>query len=286
MEACNVETKKFRCRRDGQSGTQVHAEEFEHVGESSSPDALERGTTGSGVSARTFVPSRHAGTAAGGSLLRNSSFSSVTTASGRTFTGWDDTSGVTPVQDTANFYRSFPGASVDASLSASGSFRIDQPLRDMRTSRFDGARPYFLRVMVNPTIGVASGGDAELHLGSQTATLSVASMAVGWNELVIPFDANTWFKNWNTNDFTVGIEWSGATSGTLLFDDMVFTPWDLIDGTYWIVVGGPTPWLRDDTLEFTDTGGAPADAILQWWLFISGLGYLPSSGTPTITDPV
>jgi len=69
---------------------------------------------------------------------------------------------------------------------------------------------------------------------------------------------------------------------------VIFAPWDLIDGTYWCLRGNAathTAWAVDDTLTVTDAGGAPGTGKIQWWLFVSGFGYLPSSGSPTFTDP-
>jgi hypothetical protein len=87
----------------------------------------------------------------------------------------------------------------------------------------------------------------------------------------------------------VEIEWASASSGYLLIDDAIFAPLDQIDGTYWFLratASTHTPWLVDDILSFTDTGGAPATGQIQWWLWVSGFGYLPSTtGTPSFTDP-
>ena len=47
----------------------------------------------------------------------------------------------------------------------------------------------------------------------------------------------------------------------------------------------PVAWALDDTLEFTDTGGAAATAKIQYWLWVAGLGYLPTDASPTFTDP-
>lgn len=287
LEACHVETKLWRCRADQNSGTLEHAESWEHLGEDPSRDSLLRASYGSGVNARAFIRSRHAGAGAGGSLLRNSSFSTYDASGTPKFVGWTETSGSANIgQDTTNFYRSHPGASVDGSLQLSGDALIKQTLASMRVSRLDPDRPYFFRVMVNPTVGSASGGSLVIRMGSQSTTLAVASMSVGWQEVIIAADQNTWFRNFNEDPFDVEIEWTGSSSGSLLVDDAIFTPYDLVDGTYWLLRGGTTPWLLDDTLEFTDTGGAPSTGKIQWYLWMSGLGYLPSA-TPavTFTDP-
>lgn len=291
MEACTVETKRFRCRADQNSGALKHAERFELLGSAASQDSLLVASHGSGESARTTLASLHAGTGNGGSLLRNSSFSTYSASASPKFDSWtEDAVGGGIAQDTTNYYRSHPGAAADGSLQMTGgggTITLSQSLANMRVNKLDPDKPYYLRVMLNADIGSALGGTVTLRLGSQSVSATIASLVGGgWDELLIPLDQNTWFRNFDEDSFTVEIEWSSSTSGTLLVDDMIFQELELIDGTYWAVLGGSTAWLVDDTLEFTDTGGAPATAKIQWWLWLSGLGYLPhTTGVPTFTEP-
>jgi hypothetical protein len=172
--------------------------------------------------------------------------------------------------------------------SGGGTVTLKQPLTSMRVRRLDPTTPYFLRIMVNATAGSASGGNIVLRLGSKSITTSIASLSAGWNEIVLSTGQNCWFRQFNEEPMDVEIEWASSSSGYLLVDDAIFAPWDLIDGTYWCLrqnAASPTAWRVDDTLEFTDTGGAPATGKIQWWLWVSGYGYLPSSGSPTFTDP-
>lgn len=290
MEACHVETKRFRCRADQNLGVQRHAERFEILGSAPSKDALLRSNFGSGEGARTTISSLHAGTGRGGSLLQNSSFSTFDATASPKFSSWTEAAvGGGIDQDATNYYRSHPGASEDGSLKMTGgggTITLTQSLSQMRISKLDPSKPHFLRVMLNKTVGTALGGTVNLRLGSQTVSVTIAALGAGWQELLIPLDANCWVKNFDEDSFTVEIEWVTSTSGTLLVDDILFQEMDLIDGTYWVLIGGTTPWMMDDTLAFTDTGGAPATAKLQWWLFIAGLGYLPhTTGVPSFTEP-
>ena len=293
LESCHVEKKQFRCRQDRNSGTQEHAEVFEVIGEAAPLDSLLRSSFGSGDASRRLIRSMHAGTSQGGSLLRNSSFSTFNSSGSPKFAGWDDTVGAAQLaQDLTNFYRSHPGATVDGSLRINGGgglVTLVQSLDLMRISRLDPETPYFLRVMLNKTVGTAVGGTVTIRMGSQTASVTIAAMSSGWVELKIPAGTGSWFRTFNVNPFTVEVEWSSSTSGYLLVDDVIFVPWELVDGTYWALMHtDPTPvsWLVDDTLEFTDLGGSAGTGIIQWWLWVSGLGYLPSTtGTPTFLDP-
>ena len=292
IEACTIEKKQFVCRADQNSGTEEHAETFEMIGEPSSFDSLLRGSFGSGDAARTVITSKHAGTGSGGSLLQNSSFSQYAAGSSPKFTGWTETAGGNHIsQDATNFYRSHPNATTNASLKMTGShgtLTVTQPLSAMRVRRLDPNTPYFLRIMVNKTIGSAVGGSVTLTMGGVSKTVTISALASGWAEITIDLNEDCWFKNFNQDAFSVAISWTSSTSGYLLVDDVIFSPWDLIDGTYWCIrqnAASPTSWLQDDILTLTDTGGAPGTGKIQYWLWVAGFGYLPTSGSPTFTDP-
>lgn len=293
LEACHVEKKSFRCRADQNTGVEENAESFEFLGSTSSFDSLLRAAHGSGESTRTFIRSHHAGTGAGGSLLTNSSFSEYSASGTPKFTGWtESTGGAQLSQDITNFYRTHPGAQVDASLKVTGGggvVTLKQLLTDMRIRRLDPNTPYFLRIMLNKTIGAAAGGSVTIRLGNCSATITIAVLAINWAELMILPTQGSWVKFFNEDPFDIEIEWNGSTAGYLLIDDVIFAPYDLIDGAYWFLRGNAavhTPWLIDDTLTFTDAGGAPATGKIQWWLFVAGLGYLPhTTGVPTFLDP-
>lgn len=292
LEACHVEKKQLKCRADQNTGAEKQAEVFEAIGTAASPDSCLRAAYGSGDSARASIVSRHAGSGNGGSLLNNSSFSTYSASATPKFSGWTETAGGAQVsQDTTNYYRSFPNATVDGSLKITGgggTVTLTQTLANSRIRKIDPNTPYLLRVMLNKTIGTAVGGTVTIRMGATTKSVTIAAMSANWTELVLDFDSGCWPKNFNQADFSVQIEWSSSTSGYLLVDDVIFCPWDLIDGTWWNIRGNAathTPWLLNDILTVTDTGGAPATGKVQWWLFVAGLGYLPSSGTPTFADP-
>lgn len=292
LEACNVEKKQFRCRADQNTGASKNAEVFELSGTAASPDNCLRSSYGSGDVNRSALVSLNAGTGPGGSLLTNSSFSTYNASATPKFAGWTETNGGSKLaQDTSNYYRTFPNASTDASLKITGDgthVTITQTLSAMRTRTIDPNTPYVLRVMLNKTVGTAVGGTVTISMGGTSKAITIASLGAGWQELIIDFDANCWPRVFGQADLSVVIDWTSSSSGYLLVDDVIFAPWTKIDGTFWHIRGNAathTPWLVDDVLTVTDTGGAPATGKLQWWLFVAGYGYLPSSGTPTVADP-
>ncbi len=293
LEACNVERKLFKCVADQNSGVDATAEVFECIGEAASFDSVDRASFGSGTGANVTILSHHAGNSRGGSLLTNSSFSTFDSTATPKFAGWTLASGAAGdiTQDTTNYYRTHPGASVDASVKltwGSATITLAQSLESMRVRKLDPDVPYVLRAMVNKSIGSGAGGTFTLRLGASSVDVALSGLSSGWSEVVLAFDEGLWFRNFNEADLTVEIEWATGTSGYLLVDDVILCPMDYIDGTYWFLRGNaasPVNWLIDDALAFTDTGGAPATAKLQWWLWVAGLGYLPNSGSSLIAEP-
>lgn len=291
LEACTVETKVLRCRQDRNTGAQQNAEVFEVMGAPRSQDNLLRSSYGSGDTRATII-AMHAGSSTGGSLLNNSTFSAYSSTSSPKFSQWTETAGGAQLsQDTTNYYRSAPGSTTDASLKMTGgggTVTITQTLDQMRAQSLDFTRPYLFRVMLNKTIGTASGGTVTITCGSKTASISIASLGSGWQELIIAIGQNCWPKQFNQNGFSIAISWTSSSSGYLLVDDAIFAPWTFVDGTYWSIRPNGTSvtnCLVDDKYTVADTGGAPSSAKLQYYFWLAGLGYLPSSGTPTISDP-
>lgn len=291
LEGCHVETKIFRCRQDQNTGADENAELFEVIGEASSRDALLYGSYGSGDTANATIRSLHAGTGTGGSLLRNSSFQTYSASASPKFAGWDESAGGANIQqNTSAHYRTIPNSTDTHSLQitgGAGTVTIKQTLDSARRSRLDPDTPYFLRLMYNRETG-SGDGTLSLKIGQSTATSVALSAQTGWNELVIPAGSACWLRNSNEDPFDIEITLASSTTGYVLIDDVIFAPWTLIDGTYWALRGNAashTPWLLDDTLTFTDTGGAAGTGKLQWWWWRAGLGYLPSAGTPTVADP-
>jgi len=299
LEATTVETKYLRCRSDQNTGTNEFAESFECIGIASSQDALLNKTSGSsprygsGEAGRAFIRNHHAGSAEGGSLLRNSSFSTYSATATPKFLGWDLVSGTVPSQSTtaAEIYISHPNASTDASMKFTATGRVKQTLDNMRISRIDHNTPYFFRVMAKRGAGTAVGGSLKIHLGSTVRTVAVSSLhATEWTEVVIPFDKTCWPKEFNQDALDVDIEWYDAGSGYLIVDDAILAPWDLIDGTYYFLRhedNAPVSWLVDDKFTVATTQSDIAKGIVQYWLWKAGLGYLkPVTSSPDIGNPV
>jgi hypothetical protein len=190
-------------------------------------------------------------------------------------------------QDTTNTYRGSPGtasaddASLKLTVATSGTVTLKQTIDTMSISEINPNTPYFFRVMVNADIGTAAGGTVNIRCGSKTASQTIANLLTNnWVELRIGDDAlpgaedpsDCWPRNFNEDTFDVEIEWTGGTGGYLLVDDVIFVPWDFIDGTYWAIRANHAT--------------APVSAKIQWWLFQAFGAYLPhTTGTETFTEP-
>lgn len=292
IENCHVETKTFRCMRDQNSGVREFEEEFLMFGETRSRDNILWHSFGSGDLERKFINNQNAGAGNWGSIARNSSFESYDVDNTNDFTFWELVSGTVPTQSTSEHYLGFPGDTNTHSLTAAADFRLKQSLINLRRQSLTPNVPFFIRVMVKDA-GSASGGNVVLHLGSKSVTVSIATIAGsgGWYEVLIVPGENSWFKNINQDDFNIEFEWSGRSTGTLLFDDLIFCEMTQIDGLWWVLRNNdstPVSWLKDDEIKYGDTQADITKGKINYHLFRAGLGYLPSStGTPTITfvDP-
>lgn len=293
IENCHVETKTFRCVQDRNAGVDEHAEVFEHIGSPESRDSCQRATTlwgGSGVNSRTLIRSKHAGSGAGGSMLRNSSFTDNDTTATQQFDGWTlEPGGTEPTitTTTAQIYRGDPtdgGVPGAAKFSADGT--IKQVITDWNVQTLDTSVPYFCRVMVNADVLSATGASCtvEFKLGSSTTGAINISAMTDWYELRIgsTTQSDQWFRNFNEpGDMDVEIIVSNLTGGSILVDDVILSPYTRIDGTFYAITQQETtsalavPWAVDDNLEITDTGGAPTTGRVQYWLWRAGLGFLP-----------
>lgn len=295
MEACHVETKTFVCVADQNSGVKAGAEYFRCMGEQASNDYLLVSGSGDAWNGIDLYVRNAGSDKKSGSILNNSSFSTYTATNTPKFEAWTEVTGAAMLsQDTTNYYRTHPRATVNGSLkiTADGATdcKIIQPLASMRTNGRLENSPHFARVMLNKTVGSAAGGTFYLRVGSQEVSIALSSLGANWQELMLPIDENLWPRNMNEADFDVELEWENSSStGYLLVDDAIVAPMTYIDGTYWLLrhnhATAPVDHKFGDEYSFTDTGGAPGTGQIQYWLWRAGLGYLPSSGSPTFTDP-
>lgn len=286
-----IETKTFRCVADQNSGARKWAERWSLEGEEASYDWAEMGRKGTGNQG-LVLETAHGGS--GPNYLRNGTFAEFSAAGTPKFSGWQEISGGGLItEDTANTYRQLPGESTARALrmTPSGSTVIElrQPLEFFRTQTFLRFVPIYARVMVNRSLGAATGGSLTLTFGAQSITVNIGDLPTGWTEVRLPIGANLYRKAWNADPLYFGIRWNPSSStGYLLWDEATLVPWIQADATWWLPImraEAPVASLAEDILTAANTGGAPGTGKIAYALKIAGLGHLPTSGTPTLADP-
>lgn len=308
LECTGAELKTFECIRDQQTGAREHEEVFEFR----TPTREKDGCQWSGSGSRRQITCAHAFSAP--RLLTNPSFethdaSADNTSPGSTtgITGWTIGSAAANVKmrssaTAANVYRGYPGApSTTWSVEFTASDSLTQVVRTLNPAvNFEPGAikvPYFLAVAWKRKSSAT--GTLTLHLGSQTTAATIGSATNDvWNVLVITVGQKNWYKTFKEASVDVKIDVATLATGTIIVDDVVLVPFTNLDGTWWVVLGGATAFLRRDTLTFTDVDGG-SRALFSYWLWRAygdgqGLGLLPSIGgwlptnnsaAETIADP-
>lgn len=292
LEAMAIEAKLFECVVDENAeGGIRHAETFRVEGEDSSPDWLQGYDRGSGLMSR--IVSLHSGTGEGGSLLRNSSFTDHDTSDPSSTTkvsGWVIDTPANIAEETSAVFRTHPGQGTLTSkaIDFTGNAEIQQDLEDAGI-KLNPRWPYlaFLRWRRESS----ADGTLSLSMGSHSGSVDVTTGTNDqWNLLTVAINQNCWYENFKETDLDIAIALASNTTGNVVVDDVYFGPWTLLDGTFWALYGGATPWSLKDTLTVTDTGGDPhSGGENQYHLcYRTGYGHLPhtAAGTPPEwTDP-
>lgn len=277
IENCTPEGKKAECVSDANSGANKHEEVFQFLGSDAEKDSLK--ITGSGITSQLRAVS------ARDSVTGNSSFTRYTgtTVAPTAINDWDVGASIANFQiDTSNYYRTDPS---DGGSPASLVFETDDYVSQAFTVRninINPAVPYYCSIAYNRQVG-SGDGDLTLTCGDQTATVALSAQT-GWNLLEIAIGTKSWLKTFNAESPGVKIELASNTTGTVLVDDLIFTPFQRFDGLWYLPLGDATPFLRLDEFSWTDSA---TESILQLW-FWKALGrYLPhaTGGSITWADP-
>ena len=289
IENGSAEGKTFELVDDEHSGSGVRwRETFEYRG-----DALERNEfpmRGQGGRAQLRCLSIQDTQR----LVVNPGFESYDATNG--FTGWTITNLVAnTTQDTTNYYKDVkPSTTTPAALIFGASDLIYQTF-SAQSIRWNPFVPMYAQIAWMRR-GSATG-NLKLKIGGITATVDISTGTNDeWNILRWPLatpDQTAWFRSWNTSDARVSIEAESLATGTLVVDDLIIAPYTQLDGTWYVMNGGPAnsatvaaaavPFLRDDIFTFTDS---ETGAIVQEWMARAFGVYLPhTTGTATWLDP-
>lgn len=296
LECTGAESKTFLCDRDQNSGAQKHAEEFEFQ----FGDADTTGLQWVGTGGTRRITSLHARSA---SLLVNPSFEQGATANNTALTstgqltGWDVTTAANlkTYSAAAYTYRGYPG---QPTTLYGVEFVADDTLIQVVKNENPGAQfnpdtPYHFQIAWQRKSSAT--GNLTIHLGSQSTTVAIGTGTNDqWNVLQLDLDSSRFYDNFKENDLDVKIEVASLATGTVVVDDVVLAPMVNLDGTWWAVTGGATPWIKGDTRVFSGDSEGTA-TILNYWLWraygdlvVDIRGWFPSTTTASsivIADP-
>lgn len=259
LEGTTPDTKTFRCLFDEHSGGTKHQEVFEVRGQSAERDFLK--ITGSNVlqtaQGLSGVDSQQ--------FLSNPSFDNFGTsaAAPNPITDWTVTTSVANfVIDQVNYYRDYEGVTTPGALKILANDTVTQDIT-VRRAKFVPNVPYYFQLAWNRSV-YAGDGTITFTVGNVSVNV-VAAAQVGWQILRIPLGVSNWFKTFDKSTFTVSVQLSGRTTGSILVDDLIIAPMTFVDGEFVAMAGGTTKWLRYDKYSYTDALYG-SDAILQQWI--------------------
>lgn len=294
LEACHVESQRLDIIAD-QSNPLSQGRHNELGYFSGSTNPLDFWTaskfTTSGLTTQLKVSSES------DSLLQNSSFDNFSpfespfTGPLTSLSGWTTGTGTigtdfginsTGVAGT-DYFTSNAGASKPASLKVLTTTAASIYQNLSVTTRFDYRVPCIPILYYNREIGGAAG-DLTITWGSKSQTLTLAAQT-GWNRFPITLDKKLYPKNWLNDQPRFTISWD-LSAGTLLLDKCIFKPMFQWDGSWYVLVGGATPFVTGDSFTWSNTLGG-ADGILQKWFgILYGFSFPHNgAGAETWTDP-
>ena len=303
LDCLGADDKTFYCVQDQNSGVSKHAEVFEVRREDANPDGLQ--WTGGASSPPVRIASLHAKSA---NLLVNPSFevgavanATALTTTGQ-LTGWDVTTAANLKTYSAAAYV-YRGYANDTGVTHYGvEFVGNDTLIQVVKTENPGAS-FFERTPYRCQIAwqrlASATGTLTLHLGAKSKAVDVSTGSNGaWNILTIDMDEDAYLAGFNETALDVKVDMASLAVGTVVVDDLVLAPMTNLDGTWWAVVGGATPWKRGDNLAFTADAFGGTRGIMSYWLWRAYVaddpgmverigGWLPvtAGGTETIADP-
>jgi len=287
LECTGAETKTFRCTSDQNTGSQKHAETFDFEFSKADASGLQWTGTG-GTRPYTSLNCRSS------TILTNPSFEqgaltdNTALASTGQLTGWDvGTANKWKTQSgTAYVYRGYPGqTSTLWGLECISSDAITQVIKNENPSAsFNPDTPYHFQIAWQRR--ASATGNLTIALGSQNTTVTIGSgVNNAWNVLELDLDSSRYYDNFKGNDLSVSITVGSLAVGTVVVDDVVLAPMTNLDGTWWALTGGATPWVKGDLRIFSgDAQGA--STYLNYWLWraygdiVTDIrGWFPSTAT-------
>lgn len=267
-----AQTLKLSCLRDRNSGATIQEEIFQIEAGARNRDNIiiaGSGNVNSNIQAISARTTQQFG-------FQNPSFSLMNGSGASKFDGWTITGTAADATQSSTYYRDFFGDTTPKSVQVVSDITLSQTFA-LNNSQFDPTTPVYVHVAINKS--TASAGTITLTFGDQTATVTVGSLAAGWNLLKLGVSAKNWYNVFMGTAPTLSVGVSGLT-GALLFDDVTVGYFQQFDGLWYAAVGGPIPFIVQDAATFIDTETLTVGKIQRWIWRAFGL-YLPSSTSTT-----
>lgn len=300
LEGSHAEVKTLKCDAD-QLSVPKHQERFTIEGATAEKDFIE--VLGSGiVSGDGATPFLQCLTSKDSEpYIDNPTFSTFsgtqptagvesTPTAVTSVTGWTlgNTAGARVSLDLA--YRDFPTETQAYSVRFTADNSITQTF-NTKNRTVPTRRPMYVQVAVYRA--ASATGTLTITVGSQSQNFTIGSLNnAAWNICVLDLDSSLYHKNFKTNNATFSISVASLATGTIYIDDVIFAPMTFVNGAWLAIVGGTTPFSRNDTFTITDT--VAGRGVLSYWihhrsgLCLSEPGFcLPvnASAGETETDP-
>lgn len=301
LEGSHAEIKTLNCVSD-QAQVQKHKEVFEVLGATAEKDFIE--VLGSGiVSGDGSTPyltclttddtkpylanptfSTYSGTAPTAGV--ESTPSAVTS-----ITNWtlNNTAGARVSVDVV--YRDLVTESLRYSVKFTADNTISQTFNDVNRPTFPKRAPMYVQVAIYRKD--AATGTITITFGAQSQAFTLGSLNNNaWNVVILDLDKDLYHKNWKSSGALFSIAVASLATGTMYIDDVIVAPMTFVNGAWLAIVGGSTPFSRNDTFTITDTV-AGRGVMSYWLLHRSGLclaepGFgipVNAAGSETVTDP-
>lgn len=281
IEAVACEAKSMKCIQDQHSGAPKFQETFQLCGSPMLKDDLENTNSGFNGSANAISGAESA------ALISNPSFDQVTgdDATPDSIVGWE-VSNIALVEvgrNSTEYYRDYAGVSDPGGLICKpGTFTVSQAL-SLRNVQIDPFTPYWFQVAIR-RVGACTG-TVQMTVGGQSVSVNLTTLTQDtWQILKIGPTSANWYQNWKAENAAITFTFTSIAVGTVILDDFLFAPFTPFDGTWVAIVGGTTPYLRDDLYTWTDTDGGTGK--IQYFAYRAFSRWFPSTGaTPTWADP-
>ncbi len=261
------ETVEFKCVSDEHSGAVEHNEVFSIEGEPAHATGLKITGSGSTSSTKALTPSD--------SILLNPSFTAYgSDAANPVFTNWTEGGSGVITADTSSYYRDSMGEAAPVSVKFASDATLTQAF-SARKLQLNTNTPYYWHLAFLPSSGAT--GNLKVKIGAQDERTVAFNGGSGGNVWTVHHE-RFWFSQVNTESPNVVITVDSLSGGTLHIDDFIIAPMSSFNNLYYCIIGGQTPFLKEDRMTVQIDNGSTG--LVNEWLWKAYNMYLPCEASP------